>query len=317
MKKVGMAIFIAVFSFALYPGVVQSAENWALGCSGAGSGPYVWGGKIAKFLNKHQSAVRISAQASAGFNENVELVSNGQIQLGMQDGSLIIKAYEGRDVFKGHPQERIRVLFTIVVVPYHLVTRKASGIETINDLRGKKVNIGLPAQATREVNEAMLRAADIGLREIKVFEMATGQSFTALQDGVIDASGNVFSLGHGRLLELATSTDIRLISIPDQVLEKFIKAFGGVSNYVIPAKTYKGQDAPVNTFSAFVVVFGRDDMPEAVAYDLTKAFWSNIDELNKDKSFKDLKIGYAHSKEVNVPYHPGAMKYFKEAGLMK
>jgi len=317
MKKFAILVFIAALAFAWGPGAAQSAENWALGCSGAGSGPYVWGGKIAKFLNKHQSEVRISAQATAGFNENVELVSNGQIQLGMQDGSLIIKAYEGKDVFKGHPQERIRVLFTIVLVPYHLVTREAAGIKSIYDLKGKKVNIGLPAQATREVNEAMLQAAGIGLNEIKVFEMATGQSFTALQDGVIDASGNLFSLGHGRLLELCTSTDIRLISIPDPVLEKFIKAFGGVSEYLIPAKTYKGQEGPVNTFSAMVVVFGRDDMPEALAYELTKAFWSHLEELNMDKSFKTLERGYAYSKGIKVPYHPGALRYFKEAGLMK
>ncbi|MEJ2726655.1 MAG: hypothetical protein P8175_18880 [Deltaproteobacteria bacterium] len=84
-------IFILITAIFMLGGVsatsVHSAENWALGSSGAGSGPYVWGGKIAKHINTNQDAVRISSQATAGMNENAELVSSGQIEIGMQDSS--------------------------------------------------------------------------------------------------------------------------------------------------------------------------------------------------------------------------------------
>ena len=295
----------------------HSAENWALGSSGAGSGPYMWGGKVAKHINTYQKDIRISSQATAGFNENVELVSGGQIQLGLQDATVLTDAYEGKGPFQGHPQKRVRVMFTVVVAPWHMVTREASNIRTIYDLKGKKVNIGLPAQGTRVYNEAVLKITNIGLSGIKVFEMATGQSFKALQDGVIDASGNLFSVGHGGLLELANSTPIRLVGLPDDLLDRFVEEIGGVVKFVIPANTYKGQDSPISTFGGVVVLFARDDLPSDKAYEVTKAFWENLAELNKDRSFKDLSKDQAFIRNLKVPYHPGALKYLTEAGLYK
>jgi TRAP transporter TAXI family solute receptor len=314
-------IFILITAIFMLGGVsatsVHSAENWALGSSGAGSGPYVWGGKIAKHINTNQDAVRISSQATAGMNENAELVSSGQIEIGMQDSARMADVYEGKGPFKGHPQSRVRVLFTVMVAPYHLVTREAAGINTMYDLVGKKMNIGLPAQTTRFFNEALLKAANMKLSDIKVFEMATGQAFTALQDGVIDASGNLFSLGHGRLLELAANIKVRLVSIPDDVLNRFMNEVGGLTKFVIPANTYKGQSSPITTFGGCVVLFARDDLPNDLVYTVTKAFWDNLPELNKDRSFKDLTKEQAFIKNIGVPYHPGALKYLREAGIVK
>ena len=315
MKKLGFFTLLVFMTVILSTTCLHAAENWALGSSGAGSGPYVWGGKIAKHINSNQQDLRISSQATAGFNENVELVVDGQIQIGLQDASVLTKAYEGTGPFAGHPQKRVRALFTVIVAPWHLVTRADANIHTIYDLKGKKVNIGLPAQGTRVYNEALLKAAGIAQSEFKVFEMATGQAFKALQDNVIDASGNLFSLGHGRLLELSANTKVHLVSIPDDVLQKFIKDVGGVIEYVIPPNVYKGQDKAVKTFGGVVMLFARDDLPEGSAYLLTRTFWDNLPALNKDKSFAHLNIQQAYIKNLVVPYHPGALKYFKEKGL--
>jgi TRAP transporter TAXI family solute receptor len=315
MRKIFFLITAICMVGGLSVSSVHSMENWALGSAGAGSGPYVWGGKISKHINSTQDAVRISSQATAGMNENVELVSGGQIHIGMQDSAAMADVYEGRGPFQGHPQRRVRVLFTVMVAPYHLVTREAAGINTMYDLVGKKMNIGLPAQTTRFFNETLLKVANIKLSDIKVFEMATGQSFTALQDGVIDASGNIFSLGHGRLLELASNIKVKLIGIPDDVLEKFMDEVGGLAKFVIPANTYKGQPAEITTFGGCVVLIARDDLPNDLVYTVTKAFWENLPELNKDSSFKALRKEQAFIKDIGVPYHPGALKYLQEAGL--
>jgi TRAP transporter TAXI family solute receptor len=315
MKKIGFFTLMVCLGVILSATCLHAAENWALGSSGAGSGPYVWGGKIAKHINSHQDDLRISSQATAGFNENVELVASGQIQIGLQDASVLTKAYNGTGPFAGHPQKRVRALFTVLVAPYHLVTRADADINTIYDLKGKKVNIGLPAQGTRVYNEAFLKAAGIAQSDIKVYEMATGQAFKALQDNVIDASGNLFSLGHGRLLELSANTKIHLVSIPDDVLTRFIKDVGGVIKYVIPPNVYKGQDKAVTTFGGVVMLFARDDLPVESAYMFTKAFWENLSDLNKDKSFAHLNKQQAYIKDLTVPYHPGALKYFKEKAM--
>jgi uncharacterized protein len=315
MKKLGFYTLMVCMAVILGTTCLYAAENWALGSSGAGSGPYVWGGKIAKHINGHQSDLRISSQATAGFNENVELVADGQIKIGLQDASVLTKAFEGTGPFAGHPQKRVRALFTVIVAPWHLVTRADANINSIYDLKGKKVNIGLPAQGTRVYNEAILKAAGIAQSDLKVYEMATGQAFKALQDNVIDASGNLFSLGHGRLLELSANTKVHLVSIPDDVLQKFIKNVGGVIEYDIPPNVYKGQDKAVKTFGGVVMLFAREDLPEESAYLLTRTFWDNLPALNQDKSFAHLNMQQAYIKNLAVPYHPGALKYFKEKGL--
>jgi TRAP transporter TAXI family solute receptor len=315
MKKLGFFTLLVCIGVFFSTSCLYAAENWALGSSGAGSGPYVWGGKIAKHINSHQGDLRISSQATAGFNENVELVASGQIQIGLQDASVLTKAYDGTGPFEGHPQKRLRALFTVVVAPYHLVTRADANIDTIYDLKGKKFNIGLPAQGTRVYNEAFLKAAGMTQSDIKVYEMATGQAFKALQDDVIDASGNLFSLGHGRLLELAANTKVHLVSIPDDVLTQFIKDVGGVIKYVIPENVYKGQNKAVTTFGGVVMLFARDDLPVESAYKLTKVFWDNLSALNQDKSFAHLNKQQAYIKDLNVPYHAGALKYFKEKAI--
>jgi len=316
MKRSILIICTVFFCVTFCVGHVLAQEKWALGCSGAGSGPYVWGAAITKYVNTYQNAVRFSAQASAGYNENVELVSAGKMEVGQQALSGLMDAYTGKMAFEGHPHKRLRLLFPFVLVPYHLVTREAANIKTIYDLKGKKINIGLPAQITRTENEFFLQAANIKLSEIKMFEMATGQTFKALQDGVIHATGNFYSSGHGRLLELATNTKIRLLNIPDEVFEKVNKMRGHFP-LTIPANTYKGQDYTVKTFGLTNVLFARDDLSEELVYEVTKAFWDNFPKLIRNAAFKELRLSHAYSDKVAVPYHPGALRYYKQIHLLK
>jgi TRAP transporter TAXI family solute receptor len=147
MKKIA---FIMMVIFCLFSSVsVFAAEKWAMGCSGAGSGPYSSGAAVANYLNKNQNAIRFSAQATAGYNENVALVSGGEIQIGMQQTAGLLDAYTGKYAFKGHAHKRLRLLFPYTICVYHVVARKASNINTIDDLKGKKFNISLPSQTTR------------------------------------------------------------------------------------------------------------------------------------------------------------------------
>lgn len=317
MKRIISVCFVVFSILWFYGGDAFSAERWALGSSGAGSGPYVWGAWISKIVNKYQNKVIVSSQATAGYNENVELVHAGRIQLGMTIEDDLLDAYKGRAKFKGRLHERIRKLFIFTLSVVHIVTREGAGIKTLADLKGKKVNISLPAMATRKVSEDLLKAANIGLDEIKKFEMATGSSFPSLQDRVIDATINGYSIGHGELMELANNTKIRLIEVPDDIFERVNKTRENTFLQVdIPANSYKGQTEKVKTCAFGNVLFTRDDVPEEPIYYLTKAFWDNLSEVQKDLSFKIMKKEYALIM-TGVPLHPGAQKYFKEVGILK
>lgn len=316
MKKKVVILITGLLLVMFCAGSAFAAEKWAFGCSGAGSGPYVWGGTIAKIINAHQDVIRISPQATAGYNENVVLVAAGDIPIAQHTGSGYVDAYTGKKAFK-KPHKRLRLLFTFSIAPFHVVTREAARIKTVADLKGKKMNIALPAQTTRTFDEAFLEASGLKKSDIKVFEMATGQTFRALQDRVIDATGNLYSLRHGRLLELTTNTKIKLFDLPDGVVKKMLQLRPATIPFTIPANTYKGTDYPVHTIAAIAVLFCRDDLPEDLVYTFTKTFWDNLAEVQKDPAFQSLQPENAYSADIGCPYHPGALKYFKEAGMVK
>jgi TRAP transporter TAXI family solute receptor len=87
--------------------------------------------------------------------------------------------------------------------------------------------------------------------------------------------------------------------------------------FTIPANTYGGQVAPVQTFAVFDSIFARDDLSPDLVYQVTKAFWGNLGDLKKITGVKDMKPEYAYSAKQKVPYHPGALKYYQEIGLAK
>jgi hypothetical protein len=317
MKRIISVCFVVFSILWFYGGDAFSAERWALGSSGAGSGPYVWGAWISKIVNKYQNKVIVSSQATAGYNENVELVHAGKIPLGLTLEDDILDAYKGLGKFRGRQHERLRKLFVVNLAVYHVVTREGAGIKTLADLKGKKVNISLPAMSTRKFTESLLKAANIGLDEIKKFEMATGSTFPSLQDRVIDATVNGYSIGHGELMELANNIKIRLIEVPDDVFERVNKILRNtLIRVTIPAKSYKGQNEDVITFAGGNVLFSRDDVSEDQVYQFTKAFWDNLAEVQKDPNFKIMKKEYALVM-TEVPLHPGAQRYFKEVGILK
>ncbi|MBW1711699.1 MAG: TAXI family TRAP transporter solute-binding subunit [Deltaproteobacteria bacterium] len=316
MKR--FAIFVVAVCFlGLLSGTALAAEKWGLGTSSAGSGPYRWGAWISKMINKHQSAVSLSSQATAGFNENIELVNSGQVPIAEGDMVCLLDAYKGVNAFQGKPHPKLRVMFSFMVAPLHIVTRAAADIKTIADLKGKKFNLGIPAQTTRAINEMLLTAAGLQVSDVKKFEMSTGQTFRAMQDRVIDATGNVYSAGMGRLVELANNIDIRLLAVPDDVFERMNKSLDGAFFRVtIPGKIYKGQAAAVETAGLAAILFTTEEVPADLVYGLTKAFWANLAEVKTNKYFQGLETKYAIPTS-QVPLHPGAEKYFKEAGILK
>ena len=315
MKKVVVILSVLTFICLTFSAALAK-EKVSMGTSSAGSTPYVLGGAFSKIVNEQQEVVQVSAQATAGYNENVALVSSGELSIGQCFASTFLNAYEGKGPFAGKPQKRLRMMFTILIAPYHVITRESAHINTVEELKGKKINIGVPAQSTRAYNEKFLEAAGIGMDDYKMYEMSTGQTFRAMQDGVIDATLNFLTPGSGSLVELTTNTNIKILGMSDELIKKVQQTTIGTKPYTLPAKLYKGTDEAVKTISIQAVVFCRDDMSDEVAYQLTKGFWGDMDALNKVKVFKSLALKDADPNGYPVPYHPGVLKYFKEVGLI-
>jgi TRAP transporter TAXI family solute receptor len=320
MKKVRYLIFALLVSFLVPSVALAAAVNWAVGTSSSGSGPYKWGVGLASVVNKHQNVVKISAQATAGYNENSVLVAEKDIVLGMQTGNDIYTAYHQIGKFANQKKyQDLRFCFNFTVEHGHLVVRADSNIKTIPDLKGKKFNINSPATATSTRNEALLEAYGLSRKDFKIFELTTGETFNALRDKVIEGTSNGYNVGNAALVDLSTSIPVRLLGIGETEFKKFNALQNNTMAYgVIPGGTYKGQDTDVKTWMGFGVLFTHKDTDEQIIYEITKAFWKNLDEVKViDAGFKQLTPQMALAGSADIPVHPGALRYFKEAGLIK
>lgn len=322
MKKSGLMILVALTVLGLVvcgcrgggagTQTPQKVVNWALGSSGSGSGPYLLAGVICNVANKHAKGLQVSPQVTAGFEENAKLVGEKRVELGMTGGPQLVKYYQQ------FPD--LRALFNLSMNPYHLVVRGGLGVQGIEDLKGRTVNIGAPGQATRVIAEGFLKCYGLTPENYRVSSLTTGEAIEALKNDQIDAAFVIAGLPMPGIAELAVTKKIDLLPIEGPNAERHaVEMKGTVVPVVIPAGTYKGVDRDVPSLGSPLTLFCHADLEEGLVYEFTKAIWDNVNELREaHASFKTTKLDEtAVAGWKGVPLHPGAEKYFKEAGVIK
>lgn len=297
----------------------KSTVSWAIATSSSGSSPYKLGTNIANVLSSNQSDVVLSAQSTAGFNENLFLVADGEVPIGMITGLDLMNAYNQQESYAGNPQfTKLRRMFIYSVEYGHQFVRADSDIKEFTDIKGKKFNMNTPASITSIRNNHLLSAFGMSRDDVEVVEIATSGAFDAIRDNIANMSANGLSIGNASLLELSSSIPIRLIGIPEDAFLKFKELMANTVDYgVIPAGTYNGQDEDCWTWVGYNLLFTSEDVDEDLIYEITKAYWENLSELQEmDSGFKLVTTAMATYGPQDVPLHPGVERYLKEAGLM-
>lgn len=289
--------------------------KWSLATSSSGSSPNTLGSIVANVLNQNQGAVEISAQVTAGFNENLYLVMQGDANLGMGTCLDLAQAYNMEEGFENEGFKDLRLIGLYAIEYGHQVCRADSGIKTLDDLVGKKLNINTPSSVTASRNKMIITGMGKTTDDFQIFEIATSGAMDGLRDKTFDATFNGMSIGNSSVMELSSQIPVHLIDIPKDVFEKFNEAAGGAFGYsVIPGGTYTGQDEDCNTWVGYNMLYCRADADEDAVYELTKTLWENLDELAAaDSGFAVLSIDMA-SFGPDLPFHPGAKRYLQELG---
>jgi TRAP transporter TAXI family solute receptor len=225
---------------------------------------------------------------------------------------------KGENAFKDKPQPKLRALFSVYPELFTVVTRQDAHIKTMGDLRGKRFNLGDPGSGTRSTTELAMAAAGIRKEDLRLAtELKPVEMAPALCDNKIDAF--TFVAGHPNAIfqEAATSCPSSIIAVSGPGIDKLVKDNPFYAKAMIPGKMYKGTDNAQPSFGVLATVIASSDMPDATAYTITKAVFDNFED------FKKLHPAIANiTKESmldgnTVPFHPGALKYFREKGLMK
>jgi len=302
--------------------LVPSTSLWAqqrklsIATGGTGGVFYVMGGGVANLLTKTLPNAKVTAEATAAAVDNCKLIDVRKADLAFSPGDVLYDSYVGRDKFK--TKIPVRTLLNPYCNFIHFVASESSGIKTLSDLRGKRVSLGAPGSGTEVKAARILEALGIDpTKDIKRDRLSVAESAGGIKDRKIDAFCWSGGLPTAAIMDLAATPGIQIrILDMKEIVPKLSAKFGPVYfNGLIPKGTYSGVDYDVNTAAMVVSIFCHEKMEEDLVYQITKIIIEKKSELvlvhkeAKHISLQDSSVGSP------VPYHPGAIRYFKEKGV--
>ena len=261
-----------------------------------------------------------SALASNGSVANVNAIEGDTVESGFVQGDVAAWAYAGTDIWDGKPAaSKLRAIANLYPESIHLVASKDSGIASVADLKGKRVSLDEPGSGTLVDAQIILQGAGLTEKDISPEYLKPDQAADLMKDGAMDAFFFVGGYPAGAIAELASQQPVVIVPIDGALAEKITAEYKFFAPDTVPAGTYEGQTADVPTISVGAQWITSADQPDELIYGITKALWN-------DATRKQLDAGHAKGKAIveqnalnglGLPLHPGAERFYKEAGLLK
>ncbi|HEX6005141.1 MAG TPA: TAXI family TRAP transporter solute-binding subunit, partial [Burkholderiales bacterium] len=292
--------------------------NISIGTGGTGGVYYPLGGGMANVLSKYVPGMQATAEVTGGSVDNLKLISTGKpyIALAMADASQ--DAYQGQDKFKGS-KVPVRTLAILYTNHMHVVTVEGTGINSMKDLKGKRVSTGSPGSATEVMAFRLIEAAGLDKdRDMRRERLGVAESVNAVKDRKIDAFFWVGGLPTSAVTDLAATpgTKIKLIDHADLVPAMNKKHGNLYIQDVIPKASYPGMAADNKQASVANILISNQNLSEQTAYNIVKTIFEKRDELIAvHKEAANIKLENQKASASPVPFHPGAIKYLKEKGV--
>jgi TRAP transporter TAXI family solute receptor len=309
-----LALFAAVFGAA----AAAHAQNLSIATGGTGGVYYPLGGGMAAVLSKYVQGMQATAEVTGGSVANLQLIGTEKPYLGMTMADATLDAYKGEDKFKGKPVA-VRTLLVMYPNRMHVVTIEGTGINTLKDLKGKRVSTGSGGSATEVMAFRVIEAAGLDKdRDLKRERLGVAESVNAIKDRKIDAFFWVGGLPTAAVTDLANTPGVKIKMIDhSEVVPAMNKKYGEL--YVTDTITkdiYHGMDKDNKIATVNNLLVAHEKMDADTAYKIVKAVFDHKDELVRThKEAENIKLENQKKSASPVPWHPGAMKYFAEKGI--
>ena len=327
-NRINLVAAAVVAGAMVMPANAAEKVSARIATAGLGGSWYVYGAGMADLVKtKLQPGSSFDVLPIAGAIGNIKLVQKGEAEFGLSFPMPSAESCKGYGAFKTK-QDKVRGVMGGLDVFYFgtFVTTK-SGAMSWSDIAAAKngfrlltANIGGTGEnGVRQV----LALLDSGKKKVKakggsVKVIARAQTASAISDGKADGWAHVVTRGHPAATQLTTTNDMRMLGLPDNVIKGMISKHGWIAA-TVPANTFKGQTEAVKTVKAATNVLASADVPDEVVYTFTKTVMENaarVRKMHSGLSKFDPKSAVAPGLVGNCPFHPGAVKYYKEAGLM-
>jgi len=322
MKKAMLFVLCLALSLLMAPTASMAKIQFVtIGTGGVTGVYYPTGGAISRMVNKKAKIynLKVTVESTGGSVFNINAVMNGDLEFGIAQSDRQFQAVNGLKEWEGKPQKKLRAVFSIHPESVTLIATDASGIKSLADLKGHRVAIGNPGSGQLGNSRDALALAGLDeKKDIKTEYLKAVEAASALQDERIDAY--FYTVGHpnGSIKE-ATAGRIKVHIVPIPDVQPLIAKYPYYAKAFIPMKFYPNatnKEDKVPTFGVKATLITSADISDDIVYAITKEVFDNLE------AFKKLHPAYSVLTKKNMleglsaPIHPGAVKYYKEAGLM-
>ena len=336
MKLTSAVCAAAIGSLLAFSNVAsaQTPEFFRIGTGSAGGTYFPIGGTIANGISAPPGSrpcdqggqcgvpglIAIAQSTTASVFNNAA-VQNGELEAGLAAADVTRSMYLGEGKFEGKPHPKLRIVANLYPEDLHLVLPKGQSIGNLGDLAGKRVGIAQAGSGTQVAVLQMLDAWGVNRDNMEEAELNNSQSAERLADGQLDAYFYAAGWPVAAMVQLASTKGMNLHSFSKDDMAKINKIIPAYIPSMIPAGAYEGIDSDTHTPAVSALLVVSSDLDEELVYGITKAMWN-------DNTRKLLDNGHAKGKQITVetaldgvdslgvPLHPGAERFYKEAGLL-
>ena len=316
----GAAALVLAFEAAVLVsgGAAAQQKSYSIGTGGTGGVYYPLGGAVANVLSKHLPGVQATAEVTGGSVDNLKLIGSGQSEIGFSMADAALDALKGEDKFKGG-KVPLQTLLVLYPNRMHVATIEGTGIEKIADLKGKRVSTGSPGSATEVMAFRVIEAAGLDKdKDMKRERLGVAESVNALKDRKIDAFFWVGGIPTAAVTDLGATpgVKIKLIDHAD-VVEKMNAKHGKLySAGLIKGGSYPGQDKDNKIADVWNILVTGGRMSDDDAYKIVKTLVEHkADLVAVHKEAESFSLENQVQERSPIPFHPGALRYFKEQGV--
>lgn len=307
MRTLAIGMGLAIGILAAAP---AGAEELRIGTASQGGAFYPVGQEISTLVTKYADGLTMVPIVTQGSVQNPRLVSKGEVEVGITNNNLAVLANKGAAMYEKGGKMNLRGIGALHFSILHMMTLADSSIETIADLKGKRVAVGPAGGGTIPFLKQVLGLYGLGMDDITPSFLSYADGFSQLSDGNVDAAFALSGYPAGAVMQARANKELKFIKLPKDQMAQALDKYKNYNEVVVPKDVYgTKEDGVVLGVSNMMVVDAG--MSDDVAYKITKAIYDHLDEFRANNAHAK-QIDKADSLGLRIPLHPGAEKYFKQ-----
>ena len=318
MKKLKIVSVALLAAAVLLTGCTKTAakKDYILATGGTSGTYYPFGGAIANIWNTKVENMNVTAQATGASAENLRLINKGEAEFAIVQNDVMDYAYNGTDLFAGEKLENVLTIGTLYPEVVQIAVAQSSGITSVSDFADKRISVGDAGSGVEFNAKQIMEGYGISFNDIKKNNLSFKESADSIQNGTLDGCFITAGVPNSALQELAFTAGLSLVPVSGAAAEAIMGKYSFYTLTTIPGGTYKGTDTDTSALAIKATLAVSAKLDENTVYQMTKALFENLDELARGHA-KGAEVSAAAAVTgVSVPFHPGALKYYKEKGLI-